>query len=122
MLFIPDYLPKYLILPISVLNCIEADFPINHPEIRPKILAQSIIPILKCTTRPSWSIISRISCAFFGKSIVKLVLRPEPSIKFIFKGVHELPILEALELVVVQLIIVNKSKLSVMRLEIIVIV
>jgi hypothetical protein len=106
----------YLILLVSLLDCIKANLPVYHPEIRAKILGQRIVPVFKPFTSSFGSVISRIPCLLFGKCVIKLVLWSESTIKLIFKGVHELTIPLALEIVVMQLVIVDIAILSVMMI------
>ena len=113
MLSVPDDLPEYLVLPVRVLNRVKAYLPIYHAEVRPEVLAQRIVPVLKIPTRPSRPVITMVPSALLSEGIVELVLRPEASVEFVLEGVHELPVLEALKLVVVQLVVVDEAQLLV---------
>jgi hypothetical protein len=105
-----------LILLVSLLDCIKANLPVYHPEIRAKILGQRVVPVFKAFTSSFGSVISRIPCLLFGKCVIKLVLWSKSTIKLIFKGIHELTIPLALEIVVMQLVIVDIAILSVMMI------
>lgn len=110
--------PHYLILLVRLLYCIETNLSVDHSEIRAKILRQRVVPVFKTFTCSFRSIIARITSLLLGKSVVKLVFWSESTIKLIFKGIHELTIPLALEIVVLQLVIVDVTILSVMMIRV----
>ncbi len=108
---------KNQVLLICLLNCIKANFPIEHSKVRPKVLGQSIIPISETLTSSPWAIIPRIPSLLFSKCIVELIFWSETSIKLAFELVHKIAIFPALVRIVPQSVIVYVAFLPIMRVS-----
>ena len=109
----------YLILLVGLLNCIKTYLSVDHSEIRTKIFGQRVVPVFKPFTSSFGSIISRIASLLFGKCVIELIFWSESTVKLIFKSIHELAIPLALEIVVMQLVIVDIAVLSVMMIGVV---
>jgi hypothetical protein len=112
-------MPHYLILLVRLLDSVEANLSVDHSEIRAKILRQRVVPVFKTFTSSFRSVIARIASLLFRKCVIELVFWSESTIKLIFKGIHELAIPLALEIVIVQLVIVDIAVLSVMMIGVV---
>jgi hypothetical protein len=108
MLFISNNMTHNLVLLVSLLNRVEADLPVDHTEIRPEILSERVVPVLKPFAGSSGSIVAGVALLFLCPSrIVELIVGPETSVKLIFEGIHELPVPCRLEPLVMKLIIID---------------
>lgn len=105
--------PHDQVLLVGLLNRVEADLAIEHPEVGPVVLRKRVVPVFEvgsCAPRP---IITRVAGFLLLEGIVELVLGPEASVEFALEVVHELPVATALVVVVVKSLVVYVALLPI---------
>ena len=97
------------------LDSLKDDLAVEHAEIGPEVLCQTIVPVFEFTVGTSWSL-GATACLVPLNSVVEVVFWTETSIKLVFKAIHEGTIARGLGSIVLNTSVANNSSVPVVKL------